>query len=265
MTLASRAVPSPEHRANQTPRSTRSTPWRAGRAVTRLACPATAYTSSVREDPLAQRQRQRGSSPHPCARPPQGQRGHRPRPGAGRARARVGRAAWPARRRASGCASRWSRCWCASTATTYAPSTELTDSQKADELKRLDGIATILAKTATRDPSLFGLLSEDSVVTDTARDLRLEMLRKAGVEVAVEEPKPDDEAGPGLVERRVIPQSVLQHQLANPFLRPRLRDRPPSAAAAHSDSPRGSCSDRCSVPSSSAGPRPAWSCPRPCR
>ena len=42
-------------------------------------------------------------------------------------------------------------------------STELTDAQKADELKRLDGIATILAKTATRDPSLFGLLSEDSV------------------------------------------------------------------------------------------------------
>jgi superfamily II DNA or RNA helicase len=99
-------------------------------------------------------------------------------------------------------------------------STELTDAQKADELKRLDGIATILAKTATRDPSLFGLLSEDSVVTDSARDLRLEMLRKAGVEVAPEEPKPDDEAGPGLGERRVVPQSVLQHQLANPFLKP---------------------------------------------
>lgn len=99
-------------------------------------------------------------------------------------------------------------------------SAELTDAQKADELKRLDGIATILAKTATRDPSLFGLLSEESVVTDSARDLRLEMLRKAGVEVAPEEPKPDDEAGPGLGERRVVPQSVLQHQLANPFLKP---------------------------------------------
>ncbi|MBD3925401.1 DEAD/DEAH box helicase [Nocardioides cavernae] len=99
-------------------------------------------------------------------------------------------------------------------------SAELTDAQKADELKRLDGIATILAKTATRDPSLFGLLSEESVVTDSARDLRLEMLRKAGVEVAPEEPKPDDEAGPGLGERRVVPQSVLQHQLANPFLVP---------------------------------------------
>lgn len=99
-------------------------------------------------------------------------------------------------------------------------SAELTDAQKADELKRLDGIATILAKTATRDPSLFTLLSEESVVTDSARELRLEMLRKAGVEVAPEEPKPDDEAGPGLSERRVIPQSVVQHQLANPFLVP---------------------------------------------
>jgi superfamily II DNA or RNA helicase len=99
-------------------------------------------------------------------------------------------------------------------------STELTDAQKADELKRLDGIATILAKTATRDPSLFGLLSEEAVVTDSARELRLEMLRKAGIEAPVEEPKPDDEAGPGLLERRVIPQSVVQHQLANPFLVP---------------------------------------------
>lgn len=99
-------------------------------------------------------------------------------------------------------------------------SAELTDAQKADELKRLDGIATILAKTATRDPSLFGLLSEDSRITDSARDLRLEMLRKAGIEAVPEEPKPDDEAGPGLGERRVIPQSVVQHQLANPFLVP---------------------------------------------
>ena len=98
--------------------------------------------------------------------------------------------------------------------------TELTEAQKADELKRLDGIATILAKTATRDPNLFTLLSEDAVISDGAKELRVEMLRKAGVEVAPEEPKPDDEAGPGLGERRVIPQSVVQRQLANPFLVP---------------------------------------------
>ncbi len=99
-------------------------------------------------------------------------------------------------------------------------SAELSDAQKADELKRLDGIATILAKTATRDPSLFGLLSEESLITDSARDLRLELLRKAGIETVAEEPKPDDESGPGLLDRKVLPQSVVQHQLANPFLVP---------------------------------------------
>ena len=99
-------------------------------------------------------------------------------------------------------------------------SSELTDAQKADELKRLDGIATILAKTATRDPSLFALLSDESKITDSARDLRLELLRKAGIESVPDEPKPGDESGPGLLERKVVPQSVVQHQLANPFLVP---------------------------------------------
>lgn len=97
---------------------------------------------------------------------------------------------------------------------------ELSEGKKADELKRLDGIATILAKTATRDPALFTLLSEDATITDSARDLRVEMLRKAGIEVAPEDPKPDDEAGPGLGERHVVPQSVVQRRLATPFLAP---------------------------------------------
>jgi SNF2 family DNA or RNA helicase len=110
---------------------------------------------------------------------------------------------------------------------------ELTEAQKADELKRLDGIATILAKTATRDPALFTLLSEDATITDSARDLRLEMLRKAGVEVEEEEPKPDDEAGPGLAERRVIPQSVIQYQLANPFLTPDFSIAPQRRTTTH--------------------------------
>ena len=99
-------------------------------------------------------------------------------------------------------------------------SSELSEAQKAAELKRLDGIATILAKTATRDPSLFGLLDEDAKVTETAKEIRHEMLRKAGIEEVIEEPKPDDEAGPGLNERGVVPRSVVQRTLANPFLRP---------------------------------------------
>src|SRR5215218_9373134 len=45
------------------------------------------------------------------------------------------------------------------------------DSDRAERLRRLDGIATILAKTAVRDPSLLGLLAEDAVVSEAAKKL----------------------------------------------------------------------------------------------
>ena len=35
------------------------------------------------------------------------------------------------------------------------------DGQRAEQLKRLDGVATILAKTAARDTSLLALLAEE--------------------------------------------------------------------------------------------------------
>ena len=40
--------------------------------------------------------------------------------------------------------------------------TEGSESHRAEQLKRLDGIATILAKTATRDTTLLHLLAEDA-------------------------------------------------------------------------------------------------------
>ena len=43
--------------------------------------------------------------------------------------------------------------------------------QRDAQLKRLDGIATILAQTAAREPSLFNLLGDDAEVSDTARRL----------------------------------------------------------------------------------------------
>ena len=52
---------------------------------------------------------------------------------------------------------------------------ELTDAQRDKELKRLDGIATILAQIATRAPALFTLLGEDAEVTDAARRMKREM------------------------------------------------------------------------------------------
>ena len=50
--------------------------------------------------------------------------------------------------------------------------TALTEAKRDGELKRLDGIATILAQTAAREPSLFSLLSEDAKISDQAADLR---------------------------------------------------------------------------------------------
>jgi hypothetical protein len=98
---------------------------------------------------------------------------------------------------------------------------ELSEAQRAEQLKRLDGIATILAKTTALDPTLFTLLSEDAEVSDTARDQRRRMLEAAGVEVPEEEPAEEDPlAAVAPTARRVVPQSVIQRQLSNPFLVP---------------------------------------------
>ena len=53
---------------------------------------------------------------------------------------------------------------------------------RAGQKRRLDGIATILATTAVRDPTLLALLSEDAVITDAARLVKRDMLRTAGIE-----------------------------------------------------------------------------------
>ena len=91
---------------------------------------------------------------------------------------------------------------------------------RAEQLKRLDGVAKILAKTAARDTSLLALLAEEAVVSDAARSLKRDLMQAAGIE-----PSPDDfaaepEAPTATNERRVVPQSVVSRQLANPFLAP---------------------------------------------
>jgi SNF2 domain-containing protein/helicase-like protein len=101
-----------------------------------------------------------------------------------------------------------------------------TDSRRAEQLKRLDGIAAILATTAVQDAGLLALLAEDSDVSDAARSLKREMLRDLGIEPAPEEPAPSQTAtvsvgsGPADTGRQVVPQSVISRQLANPFLAP---------------------------------------------
>lgn len=94
-----------------------------------------------------------------------------------------------------------------------------TEAQRADGLRRLDGIATILAKTAARDTSLLALLAEDAAVSQTAKLLRRDLLEEAGIEPDPEEPTVPS-AVPAQASRGVVPQSVVARQLANPFLPP---------------------------------------------
>ncbi|GAA0955918.1 hypothetical protein GCM10009554_64540 [Kribbella koreensis] len=104
-----------------------------------------------------------------------------------------------------------------------------TEAYRATQLRRLDGLATILAKSAALEPSLLALLAEDAVISEAAATLKREMMLAAGeeppepVEPTVIEPQTAAAPPP----RQVVPQSVVSRQLANPFLAPDF-----SAAAA---------------------------------
>ena len=98
----------------------------------------------------------------------------------------------------------------------------LTEAERANEQKRLDGLAGILAKTAARDTTLIAMLAEDAPVTAAAKALRRDLLIDAGVELSPDEliitiePKAVDKSAP----KQVVPQSVRQMQMSNPFLAP---------------------------------------------
>ena len=99
---------------------------------------------------------------------------------------------------------------------------ELTDAERTELLKRLDGVATILAKTAARDTSLIQLLAEETAVTDAARTLRRDMLIASGAPLSPDEliiTKEPVAVAPAS-EKQVVPLSVRQAQMANPFLAP---------------------------------------------
>ena len=96
----------------------------------------------------------------------------------------------------------------------------LTQAQRDNMMRRLDGVATNLARTAAREPSLFSLLQDDAEITDATRQLQREMQLDAGFEPAPEEATASEEATEHRPERKARPQSVVAAQLANPFLTP---------------------------------------------
>ncbi len=97
----------------------------------------------------------------------------------------------------------------------------LGEAHVAEQLKRLDGIGTILATTAAVNPAFFDLLADDAVISAETAATKRQMQAAAGMA-----PEPEhtsdtpDSALAAEGERRVVPQSVMSRKLASPFLAP---------------------------------------------
>lgn len=100
--------------------------------------------------------------------------------------------------------------------------TEIGDAARGELLKRLDGIAQILAKTAARDTSLIQLLEPDASISTVAQRFRRDWLLESGAELSPDELiiTREPEVKLEVSENQVIPASVKSRQLANPFLAP---------------------------------------------
>ena len=106
---------------------------------------------------------------------------------------------------------------------------DLSEGRRTEQLKRLDGIATTLARTAARDGTLLTLLTEDAQVLPDTKALLREMRLAGGVELPPADDVPDAAAVAAVpkAERQVVPRSVVSRQLANPFLEPDYSAPPP--------------------------------------
>jgi len=105
---------------------------------------------------------------------------------------------------------------------------------RAELLKRLDGVATILAKTAARDTSLIQLLEVDQATSPVARRMRRDWLLESGAELPEDEliitdvaPVQTPVIPAALAERQVVPPQIEARREANPFLAPDLSLRAP--------------------------------------
>jgi superfamily II DNA or RNA helicase len=109
---------------------------------------------------------------------------------------------------------------------------ELADSARAELLKRLDGVATILAKTAARDTSLIQLLEVDQATSPVAKRMRRDWLLESGAELPPDEliitdvaPVQASVVPAAIASRQVVPPQVEARRDANPFLAPDLTTR----------------------------------------
>jgi hypothetical protein len=97
---------------------------------------------------------------------------------------------------------------------------DLTEARRNAQLKRINPIATMLARTAAGNSSLLTLLAEDAVALDETSPVLTELRRATGLQAAAPAVSAEPETPSERSERRVVPQSVISRQLANPFLAP---------------------------------------------
>ncbi len=99
---------------------------------------------------------------------------------------------------------------------------EPSEAKRGTQLKRIEGLATVMARTAARNSALLELLTDDAEMLSGTGEVMRVLREEAGM--AQPEPAPpvaeeaDEESARD--ERRVVPQSVISRQLANPFLAP---------------------------------------------
>jgi len=103
--------------------------------------------------------------------------------------------------------------------TNVKASKDVSEAFRTEQLRRLDGIATILATSAAVEPSLFTLLGDEAIVSPETRAIRAELKEAAGLEVPAE-PEPAEDDVPVVANRQVVPRAVISRQLANPFMPP---------------------------------------------
>ena len=122
-------------------------------------------------------------------------------------------------------------------------SENLSEARRAEQLRRIERVATSLARTAARDGSLLALLTDDAELLHGVGSVLRELRLAAGIEPPTEQPSsgptattiassaPSGSSGSSAprAERAVVPRSVISRQLANPFLAPDYSAPPPSA------------------------------------
>lgn len=115
---------------------------------------------------------------------------------------------------------------------------DLSESARSELLKRLDGVATILAKTAARDTSLIQILASTETPSPLVQRTRRDWLIESGVELAADELIITDNATvsaktelvpESLASRQVVPEAVESRMLARPFQPPIFHFETPHA------------------------------------